>query len=48
MICKECDGEMTIKADSRPIMLITGDVDTESKRIAICSICGHREIIKDE
>ena len=48
MICKECDAEMKIEMDSRPVMLITGDVETESKRIAICSMCGHREVINDE
>ena len=48
MICKECDAEMKIPEDSRPVMLIPGDVETESKRIAICSICGYREVINDE
>jgi DNA-directed RNA polymerase subunit RPC12/RpoP len=48
MICAECDGEMTVSDEKdKPMMLLTGDIETGSERIAICKVCGHRQVIKD-
>jgi len=48
IICAECDGEMVVgDEEAKPVMLITGDSETESQRLAICKICGHRQVIKD-
>ena len=48
VICPVCDGEMFVgDEEAKPVMLITGDIETESERLAICRICGHRQVIKD-
>lgn len=48
IICAECDGEMLVSDErAKPIMLITGDIETESERLAICPVCGHRQVLKD-
>lgn len=48
IICAECDGEMFVgDEESKPVMLITGDIENESQRLAICKVCGHRHILKD-
>lgn len=48
IICAECDAEMFVgDEEAKPVMLITGDIETNSERIAICFVCGHRQVIKD-
>ena len=48
IICAECDGEMTVSNEQgKPMILLTGDIETGNERIAICKFCGHREVIKD-
>lgn len=48
LICAECDGEMTVSDEKgKPMILLTGDIETGNERIAICKHCGHREVIKD-
>lgn len=48
LICAECDGEMTLSAEhGKPMMLLTGDIDTGNERIAVCKVCGHRVVHKD-
>lgn len=48
VICDVCDGEMKV-SDERgtPLLLITGDTETDSERLAFCVHCGNRKIIKD-
>lgn len=48
VICPVCDAEMLVSdEEAKPILLITGDIETESERLAICTVCGHRQVIKD-
>lgn len=48
IICKVCDGVMDVSNEmGKPMMLITGDVEMGNERLAVCRICGHREILKD-
>lgn len=48
MFCEECDAIIsTEEADSRPVMLITGHIDTANRKYYTCSICGHKQIDKD-
>jgi hypothetical protein len=48
IVCAECDGEMKVSDEKgKPMMLVTGDVDTGNEKVAKCLVCGHREVLKD-
>ena len=48
MICGECDGEMKVSNEQgTPMMLVTGCVDTGNERVAVCTVCGCRRVIRD-
>ena len=48
IICAECDGEMKVSDEKgKPMMLISGDIDTGNERVAICPHCNNRQVIKD-
>jgi len=48
IICAECDGEMKVSDEKgMPMMMITGDMDTGSERVAKCTVCGHRRVLRD-
>jgi len=48
MICEVCDGLMQVTTkEGRPMMLLSGDVETGNKRVAVCLFCGNRRILKD-
>jgi DNA-directed RNA polymerase subunit RPC12/RpoP len=48
VICAECDGEMTLSNEKgKPMILLTGDIESGVERIAVCKVCGHRVVIKD-
>jgi len=48
IICAECDGEMTVSDEKgKPMMLITGDIDTGNERVAVCGVCNPRVVLKD-
>lgn len=47
LICERCDGAMTITAEAKPVMLITGDVETGNRFMALCHHCGNRVVLKD-
>ena len=48
IICAECDGEMVVSDEKgKPMILLTGDIDTGNERIATCPNCNNRQVIKD-
>ena len=47
-ICEICDGEMVVSNEKgKPMMLLTGDVETGNQRVAKCPHCNNRVILKD-
>lgn len=48
LVCAECDGEMSVDNEKgKPMILLTGDIETGNERIAVCKVCGHRVVLKD-
>ena len=48
IICAVCDGEMTVSDEKgKPMILLTGDIEYGSERLAVCKHCGHRQVIMD-
>lgn len=48
IICEVCDAEMNVSDEKgMPLVLLTGDIEYGSERIAHCSVCGHRRVLKD-
>ncbi len=47
-ICAVCDAEMNVSDEKgMPLMLLTGDIEYGSERIAHCPVCGNRRVLKD-